>query len=184
MLTVRSKKKYHFLKYRIFLRNDSILMKFLVEIRTDYKFFFVHIFKSIGLVWIKLRPKIHFFTFWKTSKNTYMTRKIHPLNYRHSDQTISLESYRFQTAWGGLSMFWSFWDKSSKWNYPQVGGRGSENLVGLNFWPLFVTKNGILCFSAFGLIKWWWIKSSKWNYPQVGGRGSKNLVGLNFDPFL
>ena len=79
-----------------------------------------------------------------------------------------------------LSMFWSFWDKSSKWNYPQVGGRGSENLVGLNFWPLFVTKNGILRFSAFGLIKWSWIKNSKWNYPQFRGCGSENFIRLNF----
>ena len=82
------------------------------------------------------------------------------------------------------SMFWSFWDKSSKWNYPQVGGRGSENLVGLNFWPLFVTKNGILRFSAFGLIKWSWIKNSKWNYPQFRGCGSENFIGLNFWPLF
>ena len=45
--------------------------------------FFAHIFKSIGLVLRKLRAKIHFFTFSKTSKNTYMTRKIHPPSYRH-----------------------------------------------------------------------------------------------------
>ena len=83
-----------------------------------------------------------------------------------------------------LSMFWSFWDKSSKWNCPQVGGRGSENLVGLNFWPLFVTKNGILRFSAFGLIKWSWIKSSKWNYPQFRGCGSNHFIGLNFLPLF
>ena len=61
-----------------------------------------------------------------------------------------------------------------------VWGHESENLVGFNFLPLFVTKNGILRFSAFGLIKWSWIKSSKWNYPQVEGRGSDNLVKLNF----
>ena len=42
------------------------------------------------------------------------------------------------------SMFWSFWDKSSKWNYTQFGGRGSENLVRLHFLPLFVTKT-VLC---------------------------------------
>ena len=112
-----------------------------------------------------------------------------------SDQTISLESYRFQTAWGGgkpagfpppqrKSMFWSFWDKSSKWNYPQVGGRGSENLVRLNFWPLFVTKNGILRFSAFGLIKWSLIKNSKWNYPQFRGCGSEHFIRFNFWPLF
>ena len=99
---------------------------------------------------------------------------------------------QISNRWGGvpadppqrLSMFWSFWDKSSKWNYPQVGGRGSENLVGLNFWPLFVTKNGILRFSAFGLIKWSWIKNSKWNYPQFRGCGSENFIGLNFWPLF
>eukprot|EP00493_Phyllostaurus_siculus_P021529 UN21856 len=43
--TVMSTKNENFLKYRIFLRNDSILMKFLVEIRTDYKFC-LYIFSS------------------------------------------------------------------------------------------------------------------------------------------
>ena len=28
----------------------------------------------------------------------------------------------------------------------------SENYVGFNFWPLFVTKNGILCFLAIWII--------------------------------
>jgi len=65
-----------------------------------------------------------------------------------------------------------------------VWGHESENLVGFNFWPLFVTKNGILRFSAFGLIKWPWIKSSKWNYPQFRGCGSKNYIGLNFSPLF
>lgn len=37
--TVRWKRKWSFLKYRIFLGNISILMKFLVDIWTDYKFF-------------------------------------------------------------------------------------------------------------------------------------------------
>ena len=82
------------------------------------------------------------------------------------------------------SMFWSFWDKSSKWNYPQVGGRGSENLVGLNFWPLFVTKNGILRFSAFGLIKWSWIKNSKWNYPHHWVANQKIFPSWIFHSFL
>ena len=77
-----------------------------------------------------------------------------------------------------------FWDKSSKWNHPQFGGSGSENLFGLIFWPLFVTKNCILCFSDSGLIKWPWDKSSKWNHPQCGGRGSENLLGFNFWPLF
>ena len=75
--------------------------------------FFAHIFKSIGLVLRKLRAKMHFFTFSKTSKNTYMTRKIRPPNYRH---------YGFSSYFGfGLkhsiaifsaiqNMIWSFFD--------------------------------------------------------------------------
>lgn len=44
--TARSKKD-HFLKYRIFLRYVSILIKFLVEIWTDYKYF-LHYVDKIG----------------------------------------------------------------------------------------------------------------------------------------
>ena len=65
-----------------------------------------------------------------------------------------------------------------------VWGHESENLVKFNFLPLFVTKNGILRFSAFGLIKWSWIKSSKWNYPQFRGCGSNHFIGLNFLPLF
>ena len=57
-------------------------------------------------------------------------------------------------------------------------------ILGSNFWPLFVTKNGILRFSAFGWIKWSWIKNSKWNYPQFRGCGSENFIGLNFWPLF
>ena len=81
-------------------------------------------------------------------------------------------------------MMQSFWDKSSKWNYPQFGGRGSENFLRLNFLSLFVTKNGILRFSAFGFIKWSWIKNSKWNYPQFRGCGSENFIRLNYLPLF
>ena len=112
-------KNYHFLKYRIFLRNDSILMKFLVEIRTDYKVFFAHIFKSIGPVLRKLRPKMHFFTFSKTSKNTYITRKIHPHNYRHDGfssyfgfglkQSIGTFSAIQNVIWSRIDDFRTFW---------------------------------------------------------------------------
>ena len=45
--------------------------------------FFAHIFKSIGPVLRNLEAKMYFFTFSKTSKNTYMMRKIHPPNYWH-----------------------------------------------------------------------------------------------------
>ena len=45
--------------------------------------FFAHIFKPTGHVIRKLRVKMHFFHFSKTSENTYMTRKIHPPNYCH-----------------------------------------------------------------------------------------------------
>ena len=65
-----------------------------------------------------------------------------------------------------------------------VWGHESENLVGFNFWPLFVTKNGILRFWTFGLIKSPWIKNSKWNYPQFRGCRSKNYIGLNFSPLF
>ena len=62
--------------------------------------------------------------------------------------------------------FFSFWldkmamTKNSKWNHPQYLGHGSENLVGLNFLPLFVTKHCIFCFSAFGSIKRPWVKKT------------------------
>jgi hypothetical protein len=65
-----------------------------------------------------------------------------------------------------------------------VWGHESENLVGFNFRPLFVTKNGILRFWTFGLIKSPWIKNSKWNYPQFRGCRSKNYIGLNFSPLF
>ena len=75
--------------------------------------------------------------------------------------------------------FFSFWlDKMVMTK--KYRDHESENLVGLNFLPLFVTKHCIFCFSAFGLIKWPWIKNSKWNYPQFRGCGSENFIRLNF----
>ena len=65
-----------------------------------------------------------------------------------------------------------------------VWGHESENPVKIKILPIFVTKNGILRFSAFGLIKWSWIKSSKWNYPQFRGCGSNHFIGLNFKPLF
>ena len=54
----------------------------------------------------------------------------------------------------------------------------------LNFLPLFVTKNGILQFSAFGLTKWSYVKISKRNHSKYIGCGSENLDRLNFYPFF
>ena len=109
----------HFLKYRIFLRNDSILMKFLVAIRTDYKFFFCTYFQVHRTNVRKLRPKMHFFTFSKTSKNTYMTWKIHPPNYRHYGfssyfgfglkQSIATFSAIQNVIWSRIDNFRTFW---------------------------------------------------------------------------
>ena len=62
--------------------------------------------------------------------------------------------------------------------------KSQKIILGSNFWPLFVTNNGILRFSAFGLIKWSWIKNSKWNYPQFRGCGSENFIVLNFWPLF
>ena len=81
--------------------------------------FFAHIFKSIGPVLRKLRAKMHFFTFSKTSKNTYMTRKIHPPNYRHYGfssyfgfglkQSIAIFSAIQNVIWSRIDDFRTFW---------------------------------------------------------------------------
>ena len=81
--------------------------------------FFAHIFKSIGPVLRKLRAKMHFFTFSKTSKNTYMTRKIHPPNYRHYGfssyfgfglkQSIAIFSAIQNVIWSRIDDFSTFW---------------------------------------------------------------------------
>ena len=81
--------------------------------------FFAHIFKSIGPVLRKLRAKMHFFTFSKMSKNTYMTRKIHPPNYWHygfssyfgfgSKQSIAIFSAIQNVIWSRIDDFSSFW---------------------------------------------------------------------------
>jgi len=75
--------------------------------------FFAHIFRSIEPVLRKVEAKMHFCTFSKTSKNTYMRRKFHPHNYWH---------YEFSSYFGfGLkhsiaifsaiqNMIWSFFD--------------------------------------------------------------------------
>ena len=81
--------------------------------------FFAHIFKSIGPVLRKLRAKMHFFTFSKMSKNTYMTRKIHPPNYWHygfssyfgfgSKQSIAIFSAIQNVIWSQIDDFRTFW---------------------------------------------------------------------------
>ena len=81
--------------------------------------FFAHIFKSIGPVLRKLRAKMHFFTFSKTSKNTYMTRKIHPPNYWHYGfssyfgfglkQSIAIFSAIQNVIWSWFDDFRAFW---------------------------------------------------------------------------
>ena len=42
----------------------------------------------------------------------------------------------------------------------KVWGHESENLIGLNFLPLFVPNHCIFCFSAFGSIKRPWVKKT------------------------
>ena len=81
--------------------------------------FFAHIFKSIGLVLSKLRAKIHFFTFSKTSKNTYMTPKIHLPNYWYYEfssyfgfglkQSIAIFSAIQNVIWSKIDDFRTFW---------------------------------------------------------------------------
>ena len=81
--------------------------------------FFAHIFKSIGPVLRKLREKMHFFTFSKTSKNTYMTRKIHPPNYWHYGfssyfgfglkHSIAIFSAIQNVIWSRIDDFRLFW---------------------------------------------------------------------------
>ena len=61
-----------------------------------------------------------------------------------------------------------------------IRGSRIRNTCRIEFLTSFVTKNGILRFSASGLIKWSWVKNSKWNHPQFGGSGSENLVRLDF----
>ena len=78
------------------------------------------------------------------------------------------------------------WLKNSKINETthNIGVYDSENLVGLNYWPLFVAKYCILCFSAFGSIKRSWVKKSNWNHLQFGDRGYRKLCNLIFESSL
>ena len=81
--------------------------------------FFAHIFKSIWPVLKKLRAKMHFFTFSKTSKNTYMTRKIHPPKHWHygflsyfgfgSKHSIAIFSTIQNVIWSRIHGFRAFW---------------------------------------------------------------------------
>ena len=106
-------------KCRIFLKNGPILIRFMVKIRTDYKFFFAYIFSSIGLVFEKFQTKTYFFTFSKTLKNTYMTSKIHPPKHRHYEffsyfgfglkQSIAIFSAIQNVIWSRIDDFRTFW---------------------------------------------------------------------------
>ena len=84
--------------------------------------FFCAYFNSIGPVLRKLRGKIHFFTFSKTSKNTYMTPKIHPPNYWYYEfssyfgfglkQSIAIFSAIQNVIWSWFDDFRAFWNCS------------------------------------------------------------------------
>ena len=83
-------------------------------------FFFTNIFTFIGHVLRKLRAKMHFFNFSKMSKNTYMTRKIHPPNYWHygfssyfgfgSKHSIAIFSAIQNVIWSRIDDFRIFWN--------------------------------------------------------------------------
>ena len=75
-----------------------------------------------------------------------------------------------------------FWIKEE--TYAHSGNCSSEKFIIFNFWFLFVTKNGILRFSSFGVTKWQWIKNSKWNHPKLGDCGFKKQIGYNFWPLF
>ena len=80
---------------------------------------FAHIFNSIDPVLRKLRAKMHFFTFSKTSKNTYMTPKIHLPNYWYYEfssyfgfglkQSIAIFSAIQNVIWSWFDDFRAFW---------------------------------------------------------------------------
>ena len=75
-----------------------------------------------------------------------------------------------------------FWIKEE--SYAHSGNCSSEKFIIFNFWFLFVTKNGILRFSSFGVTKWQWIKNSKWNHPKLGDCGFKKQIGYGFWPLF
>ena len=75
-----------------------------------------------------------------------------------------------------------FWIKEE--SYAHSGNFSSEKFIIFNFWFLFVTKNGILLFSSFGVTKWQWIKNSKWNHPKLGDCGLKKQIGYGFWPLF
>ena len=75
-----------------------------------------------------------------------------------------------------------FWIKEE--SYAHSRNCSSEKFIIFNFWFLFVTKNGILRFSSFGVTKWQWIKNSKWNHPKLGDYGSKKQIGYGFWPLF
>ena len=71
------------------------------------------------------------------------------------------------------------------WNGPQFGNLRSEKFVRLDFWLLFVTKNGILRFSVFGLIKNdYESKIANETTHNFGVADQKIISDKIFDPFL
>ena len=84
--------------------------------------------------------------------------------------------------------FFRFWLDKMVMNYqkemklPTISMLRSKNFIGLKFWPLFVTRNGILHSSAFVWTKWWWLKNYKWHHAQYRGHSSEYFVGMNFWP--
>ena len=107
-------------KCRIFLKNGPILIRFLVKIQADYKFFFfTRVFSSIEPVFQKLQAKMYFFTFSKTLKNTYMRSKIqHPKHWHYkffsyfgfgSKHSIAIFSAIQNVIWSWIDDFRAFW---------------------------------------------------------------------------
>ena len=75
--------------------------------------FFAHIFKSIGPILKKLEAKTYFFTFSKTQKNTYMTRKFLPPKHWHYElfSCFGFGSKHSIPIFSAIqNMIWSFFD--------------------------------------------------------------------------
>ena len=117
--TVRSKKKWVDFKMSYIFEKWLDFDKIFGGNPERLQVFFAHIFKSIGPVLRNLEAKIHFFIFSKTSKNTYMTRKIHPPNYWHYGfssyfgfglkHSIAIFSAIQNVIWSRIDDFRLFW---------------------------------------------------------------------------
>ena len=117
--TVRSKWKWYKFETMYILEKLSDFHKIFGGDPDRLQVFFAHIFKSIWPVLKKLQAKMHFFTFSKTSKNTYMTRKIHPPKHWHygflsyfgfgSKHSIAIFSTIQNVIWSRIPGFRAFW---------------------------------------------------------------------------